>query len=51
LEGRPEIVTECDVPLVPVAMLPYDEVRPYSMTDVPLMEVVQLMMTEVEPTT
>lgn len=42
------IVTECDVPLVPVAELPYDDDRPYSMTDVPLMDVDQVMVTEVE---
>ena len=50
-EESPVSVTVCDVPLVvPVTALPYDDVVPYSTTDVPLeKEVVQVMTVDVEP--
>lgn len=44
------IVTECDVPFTPVMLLPYDDVMPYSTTEVPLAEVVQVMVTVMELT-
>jgi hypothetical protein len=31
-------------------MLPYDEFRPYSMTDVPLMELIHVMVRDAEST-
>jgi hypothetical protein len=43
-------VIECDVPLVPVRVVPYDDVRPYSTTVVPVMEEVQVIVTEMELT-
>ena len=49
-DGSPVNATQCEVPLVPVIELPYDELVPYSTTDVPLIDVVHIILTEVEET-